>query len=155
MPAWLRKQLERGAPVTNVNQLSPNGHIVRVESVANETRGIVPVLAQLCEQDPALSKVFLCHPGVKHVVKMAKEGGFCGYRNIQMMVSFVQATHFPGYEHFPGRTPSILALQDMIEHAWDIGINSSGRIETGGIRGTRKYIGTPEVSSSCPYHSQH
>ncbi|MCJ1472855.1 hypothetical protein MMC13_001504 [Lambiella insularis] len=148
MPAWLRKQLERGAPVTIVNQLAPNGQIIRVETVANETRGIVPVLAQLCEQDPALSKVFLCHPSVKHVVKMAKEGGFCGYRNIQMLVSFIQATRFPGHDHFSGgRTPSILTLQDMIEHAWDIGINSSGRVETGGIRGTRKYIGTPEAQA--------
>ena len=33
----------------------------------------------------------------------------------------------------------------MIEQAWDMGFNSSGRIETGGIKGTRKYIGTPEV----------
>lgn len=33
----------------------------------------------------------------------------------------------------------------MIEDAWDAGINLEGRIETGGIRGTRKYIGTPEV----------
>ncbi|MCJ1421349.1 hypothetical protein MMC32_007712 [Xylographa parallela] len=147
MPTWLRKQLEHGARVTVVNQLAPNGQIIRVETVANETPGIVPVLAQLCEQDPALSKVFLCHPGVKHVVKMAKEGGFCGYRNIQMMVSFIQATGFLGCEHFPGRTPSILLLQDMIERAWDQGINSSGRIETGGIRGTRKYIGTPEAQA--------
>ena len=154
MPAWLRKQLEHGARITVVNQLAPDGQIIRVETVGNETPGIVPVLAQLCEQDPALSKVFLCHPSVKHVVKMAKEGGFCGYRNIQMMVSFIQATRFPGYEHFPGRTPSILLLQDMIERAWDQGINSSGRIETGGIRGTRKYIGTPEVCWETPRPSK-
>ncbi len=36
----------------------------------------------------------------------------------------------------------------MIESAWDKGINDTGRIETGGIRGTRKYIGTPEVRIS-------
>lgn len=33
----------------------------------------------------------------------------------------------------------------MIEHAWDLGYNDSGREETGGIKGSRKYIGTPEV----------
>ncbi|KAF5864975.1 hypothetical protein ETB97_005862 [Aspergillus alliaceus] len=38
-------------------------------------------------------------------------------------------------------------LQDMIENAWDMGFNSIGRIETGGIRGTRKYIGTPEAQA--------
>jgi len=89
MPNWLRKQLEQGAKVTVFNRLNPDGRLVRVEQIANETRGIVPVLSQLCEQDRTLSKVYLCHPDVQHVVKMAKEGGFCGYRNIQMMVRFI------------------------------------------------------------------
>lgn len=40
----------------------------------------------------------------------------------------------------------MLELQDMIERAWDMGFNSHGRIVTGGIRGTRKHIGTSEVS---------
>ncbi len=88
MPNWLRKQLEQGAKVTIFNRLNPDGRLVRVEQIANETRGILPVLSQLCEQDRTLSRVYLCHPDVQHVVKMAKEGGFCGYRNIQMMVSF-------------------------------------------------------------------
>ena len=35
----------------------------------------------------------------------------------------------------------------MIEDAWTNGINASGKIETGGIRGTRKYIGTPEAQA--------
>lgn len=43
---------------------------------------------------------------------------------------------------------SVLELQDMIERAWDMGFNSHGRIATGGIRGTRKHIGTSEVSPS-------
>lgn len=46
------------------------------------------------------------------------------------------------------RGPSVLELQDMIERAWDMGFNSHGRIATGGIRGTRKHIGTSEVSPS-------
>ncbi|KAL9043111.1 MAG: hypothetical protein Q9180_000097 [Flavoplaca navasiana] len=86
MPAWLQRQLERGAKVTIVNQISNEGQLVRLEIVANEARGALSVLAQLCEQDNMLAKVYLCHPGVQHVFKLAKEGGFCGYRNIQMMV---------------------------------------------------------------------
>ena len=145
MPAWLYNQLERGAKISVSNAIGPGGKLVRIESVANETPGIVPILAQLCAQDRSLSKVFLCHPSVKHIFKTPREGGFCGYRNIQMLVSFIQGTNFPGHEHFPGQTPSIPRLQDMIESAWDRGFNSSGRVETGGIKGTRKYIGTPEV----------
>ena len=145
MPSWLRKQLEAGAKVTISSQIMPDGRLQRVESIANEVRGIVPVLAQLCEQDPTVERAYLCHPEVTHVVKMAKEGGFCGYRNIQMLISYIRDARSQGYERFPGRLPSILDLQNLIENAWDRGYNKQGRIETGGIRGTRKYIGTPEV----------
>lgn len=89
MPSWLRKQLEQGARVTTLNRINPDGRLVRVEQIGNETRGVLPVLSQLCEQDRTLSRVYLCHPDVQHVVKMTKEGGFCGYRNIQMMVRLI------------------------------------------------------------------
>ena len=145
MPPWLFKQLDRGAKVIHSNVIGPDGRIMRVETVANETAGVIPILAQLCSQDRSISKAFLCNPSVKHIFKTPKEGGFCGYRNIQMLVSFMQGTNYRGHENFPGPTPSIPHLQDMIECAWDRGFNSSGRIETGGIKGTRKYIGTPEV----------
>lgn len=167
MPAWLYKQLERGAKVSVVNQIGHGGRLVRLEVAANEATGILPVIAQLCEQDHTLSKVYLCHPGTQHIYKMAKEGGFCGYRNMQMMVhvlcagstsgkcfslteakiSYIQAARAQGHEYFPRRVPSILDLQELIESAWDRGINAAGKIETGGIRGTRKYVGTPEVRS--------
>jgi hypothetical protein len=52
-------------------------------------------------------------------------------------------TSFP----FPDGAPSIPQLQHLIEAAWDAGYNSTGRIETGGIRGTRKHIGTPEAQA--------
>jgi hypothetical protein len=51
---------------------------------------------------------------------------------------------------FGPKFPSIFQIQDLIENAWDNGFNAQGRVETGGIRGTRKYIGTPEVSSKSP-----
>ena len=83
---------------------------------------------------------------VMHLLKVL--GGFCGYRNIQMMASYIIGAQSQGFEHFRGKLPSIFEIQDYIESAWDLGINSQGRIETGGIRGTRKYIGTPDVSPS-------
>jgi hypothetical protein len=72
-------------------------------------------------------------------------GGFCGYRNIQMLASYVVGARVEGAERFSNSIPSIFQIQDYVENAWDMGINASGRIETGGIKGTRKYIGTPEV----------
>ena len=68
-----------------------------------------------------------------------------------MLISYMNEVNFPGSACFGGRVPTILELQEFIENAWDLGINAQGRIETGGIRGTRKYIGTPEVRQFDPF----
>ncbi|KAI9841923.1 MAG: hypothetical protein M1837_000309 [Sclerophora amabilis] len=144
MPAWLRRQLEVGGMSVR-NQIRQDGTLEKVTSFSNESGPCMPVVAQLCEQDSTVERAYLCHPGVRHVHKMNREGGFCGYRNIQMMISYIQEAETDGHEQFGKRTPSILHLQDLIEHAWSQGFNAEGRIETGGIKGTRKYIGTSEV----------
>jgi hypothetical protein len=65
-----------------------------------------------------------------------------------MLSSYIIGREAQGHENFKGKVPSIFDIQDYIENAWDFGINSQGRDETGGIRGTRKYIGTPDVSGT-------
>ena len=64
-----------------------------------------------------------------------------------MLVSYITGVRFQGVEHFKDRMPSIFEIQDFIEAAWDQGINAKGRIETGGVRETRKFIGTPEAQA--------
>lgn len=125
--------------------------------------GVISVLEQLLSQSKSTEYAYLCDPAVQHVSKLKKEGivvaktllgkadaqshlgGFCGYRNIQMMISYIIGANAPGVDRFQGRLPTIFEIQELIERAWDLGINSQGRVETGGIKGTRKYIGTPEV----------
>ena len=145
MPGWLRLMLEEGAKVTVTNKIGLNDSLARVEAAVNETPDLVQILARLSELDPTVERAFYCSTGVRHIVKLKGEGGFCGYRNIQMLISYIRAAGGTGQEHFKNKIPSIIQIQDMIERAWDMGFNSSGKIETGGIRGTRKYIGTPEV----------
>ncbi|OAA66219.1 Peptidase C78, ubiquitin fold modifier-specific peptidase 1/ 2 [Cordyceps fumosorosea ARSEF 2679] len=62
-----------------------------------------------------------------------------------MLISHLILATETGPRTFPDGVPSIFQLQDQIEAAWDHGYNSRGRDETGGIRGTRKFIGTQEV----------
>ncbi|KAJ9652519.1 hypothetical protein H2198_008232 [Neophaeococcomyces mojaviensis] len=148
MPSWLVRLLEDGAEVTVSNKIGHDGRIVKVEIISNETPNLIPVLARLSKLDRNISRAFYCDPAVRHVAKLPKEGGFCGYRNTQMLISYIRDAKAPGHEHFDKkRLPSILKLQDMIEEAWDQGYNTAGRKETGGIRMTRKYIGTPEAQA--------
>lgn len=123
------------------------------------------VLGKLLNLDPSTKRAYLCDSRVQHVAKMSREGedthlrsndvwtdgkstyigSFCGYRNLQMLISYVINARAPGAELFAETYPTIFQLQDLIENAWDHGHNSHGRSETGGIIGTRKFIGTPEV----------
>ncbi|KAI4639080.1 hypothetical protein J4E93_009570 [Alternaria ventricosa] len=150
MPRWLHDQLDAGPKITAVNRIGRDGRLIKHDQVQNETPGIIPILAQLSALDRTVKEAYYCHPSTLHVGKTPSEGGFCGYRNIQMLLSYIQGAKAQGYEEFPGRLPTILKMQDHIEDAWDKGINSIGRVQTGGIRDTRKYIGTPEVTSYLP-----
>lgn len=127
MPDWL------------VQMLKNDGQVVGYD--------IIPVLKQLLQQAETTSYAYLCHPCVQHVSKLRREGGFCGYRNIQMISSYIFGANYVGAQHFNGQLPSIFDIQEHIEDAWDHGINQQGRVETGGVRGTRKYIGTPEAQA--------
>ncbi|KAL5399514.1 hypothetical protein PMIN06_012395 [Paraphaeosphaeria minitans] len=147
MPTWLHNQLAAGPKISVVNRIGRDGRLIKQESVQNETPGIIPILAQLSALDRSVKEAYYCHPSIVHIGKTPKEGGFCGYRNIQMLISYIQGSKAQGHEVFPGRTPGILKLQDLIERAWDKGINTIGRQQTGGIRDTRKYIGTPEAQA--------
>ena len=51
----------------------------------------------------------------------------------------------PAHSYLP--LPNVLEIQDTIEAAWDAGICAFGRTETGGIRNTRKWIGTHEAAA--------
>ncbi len=140
--------LEKGAEVTIANTIGHDGKLVKITAIANETPRLIPVLEQLSDMDPRIERAYYCSPAARHVAKMPKEGGFCGYRNIQMVISYIRDAKAQGHQYFDdSKLPSILRLQDMIEHAWDMGFNAVGRIETGGIRLTRKYIGTPEAQA--------
>lgn len=111
--------------------------------------GIVGVLCRLCDQDPSVEAAYLCHPAVQRISKTKEGGNLCGYRNIQMVNSYLTGTEAQGFKSFAHEPLSIFDLQYLIEVAWDKGINSESRVETGGILGTRKYIGTPEVCDDC------
>jgi hypothetical protein len=146
MPKALYKRLQEGPKITRTKRLSRHGGLVVHESVDGETPGVLPVLKKLVEYDPRVGKAFLCHPAVTQIGKFHWEGGFCGYRNAQMQISYMQHAKHPLSIVFPERTPGILELQDHIENAWDNGIHRYSRLEVGPLKGTRKWIGTLEVS---------
>ncbi|KAL9070350.1 MAG: hypothetical protein Q9161_004908 [Pseudevernia consocians] len=136
MPDWLYRFLEN----------EENQHL------KDAPPGISDILCKLLEQVEEIETVYLCHAAVRYVGKIKANGKdegdhFCGYHNIQMLFSYVHTSDMHGHELFNGGIPSIWEIQGVIEEAWDQGFNESGRAQTGGIKGTRKHIGTPEAQA--------
>lgn len=139
MPARIRDILL--SQTRRVNRIGSDGRLLKMTEHINETAGLVEVIGSLSAMDRKVQKVYTCNLSVRHACKLPNEGSFCGYRNTQMLVSYLQ--HIGLLE----RTPNVLEMQDTIERAWDNDICAHARTETGGIKGTRKWIGTTEVSN--------
>lgn len=75
MPPWLVKLLQDqdGAYKTE-SRIDRHGNVEKVRRCANMTRGIVPILEQLLEQDESTQFAYLCDPAVRHVSKLRREG---------------------------------------------------------------------------------
>lgn len=103
---------------------------------------MIPNLVDLLHQIDDVATAYLCTANAIQISKTSNEGAhFCGYRNIQMMLA-AQESESNGAN---AMLPTISDLQIKIEEAWKAGFNSHGMTQTGGIRGTRKHIGTAEV----------
>jgi len=99
--------------------------------------------------------VYLCTDVVAQLHRLEGEGQhFCGYRNMQMLLSSVQNTETgPSNPDLVvrARRATVLDLQSLIELAWTAGHNRHGRVETGGIINTRKHVGTSEAEALFAY----
>jgi hypothetical protein len=73
MPSWLVKLLGSDGEIRTCSRLGPGGKVKKFKS-SNHAEGILPVLAQLLDQDLSTRFVYLCHPSVKHVSKLRREG---------------------------------------------------------------------------------
>jgi len=105
--------------------------LIAEESSKNKLANVIPLLVNILRADRDVVQAYLCNADTTQIFKLRTEGNhFCGYRNIQMLLA---------------SSRTIPTLQKDIETAWDNGFNSHGRVETGGIIGTRKHIGTSEV----------
>lgn len=140
MPAEVRRRLLNDALPRRSNRIGRDGAIIKETFIENETAGLIPVLADLCGRSRTTESAYFCHRSVCHINKIRCDGNFCGYWNIQMMSSFLADDS--GSEDL---LPNVLEIQDTIEQAWDNGICTYSRVETGGIRGSRKWIGTHDA----------
>lgn len=75
MPSWLQKLLqERDGRAKDVNRPNVEGNLLNTKGSENHAYGVLPVLAQLLDQDPCTAVAYLCNPNVLHISKLRREG---------------------------------------------------------------------------------
>ncbi|KAM3417946.1 hypothetical protein BST61_g6158 [Cercospora zeina] len=141
MPSDVRKALIYGPEPETVQRIGSNGALYRHRIVPNETAGLPRAIADLCALDENTAATYLCHPSTRHIHKIECEGNFCGFWSCQVLLSYVQHLDREG----PQGMPHVIQMQEVIERAWDNGICAYGKVQTGGIMNTRKWIGTTEA----------
>ncbi|KAF8932393.1 hypothetical protein BGZ58_007091 [Dissophora ornata] len=99
-------------------------------------------------------RAYLADPSVVFCQGDKTDRGWgCGYRNLQMMLSYVVHQNAARQDVVSdnsgsSRIPTIPELQQQIEFAWKNGFDRAGAKQLGHtIAGTRKWIGTTEVWS--------
>ncbi|KAF2719810.1 hypothetical protein K431DRAFT_227789 [Polychaeton citri CBS 116435] len=141
MPDRVRQQLIHEALPRSYNYITSSGRVEREYYIENETLDLVDTLADLSALDRYVKVGYFCRPTTKHIRRIHCEGNFCGYWNIQMLLSSMQSGTRGDL------LPNVLQIQDTIEAAWDAGLCTYSRTETGGIKGTRKWIGSMEATA--------
>jgi hypothetical protein len=79
MPDWLVKVLERDGEMVMMERYDNEGRLRRCRVSPNRAEGILPVIQQLLDQDSGVEWAFLCHPAVRHVSKLKREGTKCPF----------------------------------------------------------------------------
>ncbi len=127
MPEEVRRRLIFEAEPRYTDRIGRDGKTYQHASIDNETGGIINVLADLCGLDRSTAATYFCDSSVRHVVKIRCDGNFCGFWNIQMLLSWINARK-PDESGRLKRLPNVLEIQDTIERAWDSGACSYGSL---------------------------
>ncbi|KAG0040705.1 hypothetical protein BGZ82_011243 [Podila clonocystis] len=130
------------------------------------TFSLIPKAKMLLETSlcQGVTKIaYLADPSVAFFQGDRTDWGWgCGYRNIQMMLSYVVQQQCPASQgranspllntgfplNDPLVIPTIPQIQQQLEYAWSLGFDSVGARQLGHkVEGTKKWIGTTEAWS--------
>ncbi|KAF7724335.1 hypothetical protein EC973_001123 [Apophysomyces ossiformis] len=125
--------------------------------LAGESRmtGIIPQLEPhftSFKRKSNTASAYLCSPYTDYVTSGFVDIGWdCGYRNCQMLMTFLQRQQEAG-DYILKHVGDVSGLQQILEKAWEEGFDPEGAKQLKHhVYKTRKWIGTTEVYSMLVY----
>ncbi|KAI8060016.1 peptidase family C78-domain-containing protein [Gongronella butleri] len=128
---------------------------VKAMNQSSRTAGVIPRLEPHFTRLNKKGKTvhaYLCSALTDHISTGLSDLGWgCGYRNTQMLMSFLERTRQDGQLLLP-QVCDIAGLQILLEHAWQEGFDPVGAKQLQQhVHKTRKWIGTTEVYSMLAF----
>ncbi|KAG2178777.1 hypothetical protein INT43_001623 [Umbelopsis isabellina] len=122
---------------------------------SSRTQGVIPQLKPhfiSLNKKGKTSAAYLCSPDTGHIATGLTDLGWgCGYRNCQMLMTFLQRQQHEGAPLLD-MVLNIKGLQLLIEQAWNEGFDPEGAQQLRyQVYRTRKWIGTTEVYTLLTY----
>ncbi|KAI9471836.1 MAG: peptidase family C78-domain-containing protein [Benjaminiella poitrasii] len=155
----LRDDLKKQKPVCNKpsnvrSRINADREIWDKVTVLNQdcrTSGVIPRLEPNFKKADTLA-AYLCSPLTDHLSTSFMDLGWgCGYRNCQMLMSFLERRTEDG-EPILKCVLDITSIQLLIEKAWKEGFDTLGAAQLDHhVFKTRKWIGTTEVYTLLTY----
>ncbi|CAO3650189.1 unnamed protein product [Cunninghamella blakesleeana] len=140
---------------TRINNDKELWQILKTLKESSRTSGIIPRLEphfiDLYKKGTTTS-AYLCSSFTDHISTGIMDLGWgCGYRNTQMLMTFLQRKKQAG-DVILQQVSDIHGLQILLERAWEEGFDPQGADQLNNrVYKTRKWIGTTEVYSILCY----
>ncbi|KAI1318371.1 hypothetical protein EDD11_006709 [Mortierella claussenii] len=164
MDGFMRMTMDRASSNGTVASMSRGNQLTFLSSGLSSTHvgmtGLmskIKLLLNISKSQGVTKQAYLADPSVLFCQSDKTDRGWgCGYRNLQMMLSYVVQQPAPNgtastflASSSPGPSvPSILELQSQLEFAWANGFDPTGAAQLDHkVIGTRKWIGTTEAWS--------
>jgi len=112
-----------------------------------KTWGLIPLIKACYARTKSPVVYYICENLDHYSSDRGDSSWGCGYRNIQMMASFLLNHETFKKCVFAGNVPTIPSIQEWIERAWARGFDVQGHSQLGSIFNTKKMIGTTECAA--------
>ncbi|KAI8089829.1 peptidase family C78-domain-containing protein [Halteromyces radiatus] len=140
---------------TRINQDKELWQVLNALKESSRTAGVIPRLephfTSLNRKGNTVA-AYLCSSFTDHISTGLMDLGWgCGYRNAQMLMTFLQRKQQDGTSILQ-QVSDISGIQILLERAWDEGFDPQGAAQLHHqVYKTRKWIGTTEVYSILGY----
>jgi hypothetical protein len=149
--AFQREQISAKRLASEVNQCLKNSHKL---NNMTRTKDLTPLIKLAIKNRSPNNKIYICKDVNHYFTSLGDAGWGCGYRNFQMICSYLLENSYFTKQLFGGIDSicTVPEIQTWMEKCWSAGFDREGRkIFNGKLTNTKGMLGTTDVAALFRY----